>query len=205
VFYDSIWWHTYHKLSVPTYLGHMISYDQARDLLLEMTESESLRRHARTVELVMIGLAEHFEEDETKFGITGLLHDADYEKYPDQHPSVIVKKLNEMGETEIAHAIAGHYTKWNVPRESLLDKCIVAADELTGFIVAAALIRPTKIEGMKVKSVTKKLKTSTFAAKVDREEVYKGAELLGWEINDLIIFIIKILQNNAAELGLAAD
>ena len=183
----------------------MITYDQARELFLEMTETPSLRRHARTVELVMIGLAKHFGEDETKFGITGLLHDADYEKYPEKHPSVIVNKLEELGETEIAHAIAGHYTKWNVPRESLLDKCIVAADELTGFIVAAALIRPTKIEGMKVKSVTKKLKTTTFAAKVDREEVYKGAELLGWEMNALITFIIRILQNNAEELGLSSN
>lgn len=183
----------------------MISYEKAREIFDEMTETPSLRRHARTVELVMIGLAKHFQEDETKFGITGLLHDADYEKYPDQHPQVIVDKLNDMGESEIAHAIAGHYTKWNVPRESLLDKCIVAADELTGFIVAAALIRPTKIEGMKVKSVTKKLKTHTFAAKVDREEVYKGAELLGWDIKDLITFIIPILQDNAAELELSAD
>ncbi len=183
----------------------MINYEEARKMFLEMTETPSLRRHARTVELVMIGLAKHYEENETKFGITGLLHDADYEKFPDQHPKVIVDKLNEMGETEIAHAIAGHYTKWNVPRISLLDKCIVAADELTGFIVAAALIRPTKVEGMKVKSVTKKLKTATFAAKVDREEVYKGAELLDWDIKELISFIINILQENADELDLSAD
>jgi len=182
----------------------MITYDKAKEIFLNMTETASLRRHARTVELVMRGLAKHFGEDEEKFGITGLLHDADYEKYPDQHPNVIVKQLEEMGESEIAHAIAGHYTKWNVPRNTTLDKCIVAADELTGFIVAAALIRPTKIEGMKVKSVTKKLKTATFAAKVDREEVYKGAELLGWEINDLISFIIPILQANAEELELSA-
>jgi len=180
----------------------MINYEQARELFFEMTETASLRRHARTVELVMIGLAKHFGEDETKFGITGLLHDADYEKYPDQHPNVIVEKLNKLGEADIAHAIAGHYTKWNVPRESLLDKCIVAADELTGFIVAAALIRPTKVEGMKVKSVMKKLKTHTFAAKVNREEVYKGAELLGWDIKELVGFIIPILQENAAELEL---
>lgn len=183
----------------------MITYEQAKEMFLEMTETASLRRHARTVELVMRGLAKHFGEDETKFAITGLLHDADYEKYPEEHPNKIVQQLNEMGETEIAHAIAGHYTKWNVPRESILDKCIVAADELTGFIVAAALIRPTKVEGMKVKSVTKKLKTSTFAAKVDREEVYKGAELLGWEMKDLIMFIINILQENAEELELSAN
>jgi len=183
----------------------MITYEQAREMFLEMTETASLRRHARTVELVMLGLAKHYKEDKTKFGITGLLHDADYEKYPDQHPNVIVNKLNEIGETEIAHAIAGHYTKWNIPRESLLDKCIVAADELTGFIVAAALIRPTKVEGMKVKSVMKKLKTATFAAKVDRGEVYKGAELIEWDIKELVAFIINILQENAAELDLLPE
>jgi len=178
----------------------MISREQSREILASYTEGASLLRHARTVELVMEALGKHLGEDADKFAVTGLLHDADYEKYPEEHPNIIVKQLNEMGETEIAHAIAGHYTKWNVPRESLLDKCIVAADELTGFIVAAALIRPTKIEGMKVKSVMKKLKTKTFAAKVDREEVRKGAELLGWELRDLIEFIIPVLQANKEEL-----
>jgi len=176
--------------------------DKAYAILTEMTESESLLRHARTVELVMRALARHFGEDEEKFAVTGLLHDADYEKYPDRHPQVIVERLRAMGEEEIAHAIAGHYTVWNVPRRSLLDKCIVAADELTGFIYAAALIRPTKIEGMKVKSVTKKLKTKSFAATVDREEVRRGAELLGWELNDLIAFIIPVLQEHREELVL---
>ena len=92
--------------------------DEARSILFELTKTDSLRRHARSVELVMEALARHFGEDEEKFAVTGLLHDADYEKYPDQHPGVIVKKLEEMGEAEIAHAIAGHYTKWNVPRNS---------------------------------------------------------------------------------------
>lgn len=177
---------------------------EARTILESMTTGESLLRHARTVELVMEAMARHFGEDPATFAITGLLHDADYEKYPDQHPNVIVQQLEERGETEIAHAIAGHYTKWNVPRNSLLDKCIIAADELTGFIYAAALIRPTRIEGMKVKSVTKKLKTKTFAASVDRDEVRKGAELIGWELNELITFIIKVLQENKEELELEA-
>lgn len=180
----------------------MLSRDQARVILHEMTETPSLRRHARTVELVMEALARHYGEDIDKFAITGLLHDADYEKYPDQHPGVIVQKLREMGESEIAHAIAGHYTHWNVPRNSLLDKCIVAADELTGFIVAASLIRPTKIVGMKAKSVMKKLKTVSFAAKVDRQEVYAGAELIGWDIRALITFIIGVLEANKEELDL---
>jgi predicted hydrolase (HD superfamily) len=175
---------------------------EARDLLFELTKTESLRRHARTVELVMEALANHFGEDAEKWAITGLLHDADYEKYPDQHPNVIVSKLREMGEDEIAHAIAGHYTKWNVPRVSQMDKCIVAADELTGFIVAASLIRPTKVVGMKAKSVMKKFKTATFAAKVDREEVRKGAELIGWELNELITFIIDVLNKNKEDLDL---
>lgn len=177
---------------------------EAQNILFELTETTSLRRHARTVELVMEALAGHYGEDQEMWAITGLLHDADYEKYPDQHPSVIVKKLNDMGENEIAHAIAGHYTMWNVPRNTLMDKAIIAADELTGFIVAAALIRPTLIEGMKVKSVMKKLKTKTFAAKVDRDEVYRGAELLDWDIRELITFIIAVLDRNKEELGLVS-
>lgn len=175
---------------------------EARELLFELTKTESLRRHARTVELVMEALANHFGEDTEKWAITGLLHDADYEKYPEQHPGIIVAKLREMGEDEIAHAIAGHYTKWNVPRITQMDKCIVAADELTGFIVAASLIRPTKVAGMKAKSVMKKFKTATFAAKVDRGEVRKGAELIGWELNELITFIIDVLNKNKEELDL---
>ena len=180
----------------------MINRSEAYEILSGMTQSESLLRHARSVELVMRALAKRFGEDEEKYGVVGLLHDADYEKYPDQHPNVIVQQLNEMGEVELAHAIAGHYTKWGVARESLLDKCIVAADELTGFIIAAALIRPTKIEGMNAKSVMKKFKTKSFAASVDREEVRKGAELLGWELKTLIEFIIPVLNAHKEELDL---
>lgn len=179
--------------------------DQARDILTTMTTGASLLRHARTVELVMEALAEHFSEDKEKYAITGLLHDADYEQHPEDHPNIIVKQLQEMGEEEIAHAIAGHYTKWGVPRNTLMDKCIIAADEITGFIVASALIRPTKIEGIKVKSVMKKFKTATFAASVDREECRKGAELIGMELRDLIAFIIPVLQKHKEELSLSAD
>lgn len=180
----------------------MLTREKALEILQEMTQSESLLRHARTVELVMEALAHKLGEDPQKFAITGLLHDADYEKYPEEHPNIIVAKLEEMGETEIAHAIKGHYTKWNVPRNSQLDRCIVAADELTGFIVAASLIRPTKVEGMKAKSVLKKLKNAKFAASVDREEVRLGAELIGWELRELIDFIIPVLYENREELNL---
>ena len=178
--------------------------DQAKEILHSMTKGYSLLRHARTVQLVMEAMARHFNEDEEQFSVTGLLHDADYEAYPDQHPNVIVQQLKEMGENEIAHAIAGHYTKWEVPRISMLDKCIVAADEITGFIIASALIRPTKLEGLKSKSVLKKFKTATFAATVDRDECRKGAELIGMELRELIDFIIPVLQAHKEELNLAA-
>ncbi len=176
--------------------------EQAYEILTEMTKTDSLLRHARSVELVMQAFARHFGEDEEQFAVTGLLHDADYEMYPDKHPHVIVEKLEGMGEESIAHAIAGHYTKWNVERRTLLDKCIVAADEMTGFIIAAALIRPTKITGMNAKSVMKKFKTKTFAATVDREEVARGAELIGWELQELINFIIPVLEAHKEELEL---
>ncbi|MBK7869285.1 MAG: HD domain-containing protein [Saprospiraceae bacterium] len=180
----------------------MLSRDQANEILTELTESPSLLRHARSVSIVMEALAKHFGEDEEIFAVTGLLHDADYEKHPDQHPNVIVKRLQEIGEADIAHAIAGHYTHWNVPRVSMLDKCIVAADEITGFIIAAAQIRPTKLEGMDVKSVMKKFKTKNFAATVDREEVQKGSDLLGWDLYQLIAFIIPVLYENRETLEL---
>ncbi len=180
-----------------------LTRDEASDILYDLTKTESLRRHARSVELVMEALAKHYGENVETYAITGMLHDADYEKYPDKHPRVIVEKLRTLGEEEIAHAIAGHYTKWNVERKTLLDKCIVAADELTGFIIAASLIRPTRLDGMDARSVLKKFKTKTFAATVDREEVLKGAEMLGWELTDLIGFIIPVLQANEEELGLS--
>ncbi len=183
----------------------MISRTQAREILNSYTKGASLLRHARSVELVMEALGKHLGADADKFAIVGLLHDADYEKFPEKHPNIIVEHLKDMGETTIAHAIAGHYTKWNVPRNSLLDKAIVAADELTGFIIAAALIRPTKIEGLSVKSVKKKLKNPKFAAKVDRQEIRMGVELLGWELDDLIQFIIKVLEENKEELNIASD
>lgn len=180
----------------------MLTREDAYALLSEMTETPSLLRHARSVSIVMEAFAKHFKEDEALFAVTGLLHDADYEKYPERHPNVIVERLEQMNEPVIAHAIKGHYTKWEVPRISLLDKCIVAADELTGFIIAASLIRPTKIEGMTAESVIKKLKAKGFAATVDREEVQRGAELLGWDLKELINFIIPVLYEHREALEL---
>jgi predicted hydrolase (HD superfamily) len=176
--------------------------EEARELLHSLTESESLLRHARSVELVMEAYAKKLNEDTEEWAIAGMLHDADYEKYPDQHPNIIVSKLKQIGEENLAHAISAHYTKWGVKYETLLDKALLACDELTGFIIACSHVRPDKIEGLQSKSVIKKLKDKSFAAKVEREEVQAGAELLGVELPVHIDFIISVLQENKKELNL---
>jgi len=175
--------------------------EEARTILSSMTDSASLLRHMRTVELVMEAYAHKLGQNPETWAIAGLLHDADYEKYPDQHPQVIVSKLNERGEKEVAHAISAHYTKWNVSYETALDKALLACDEITGFIVACAQVRPEGIGTLEAKSVIKKLKDKGFAAKVERDEVYKGAELFGVELGDHITFIIDVLRSNRTELG----
>lgn len=179
-----------------------MSRDEARALLKSMTESVSLLRHMRTIELVMEAYAEKLNENKEEWAIAGLLHDADYEVFPEKHPQVIVAKLTDIGEEKIAHAISAHYTKWNVPYETLLDKALIACDELTGFIVACCQVRPDGITSLETKSVVRKLKDKGFAAKVDREEVYKGAELLGIDLNEHIDFIIEVLKKNRLELGI---
>jgi predicted hydrolase (HD superfamily) len=175
---------------------------EAVDLLKSLTKSESLLRHMRTVELVMEAYAKKLGEDADKWAIAGLLHDADYEAFPDKHPHVIVEKLNGLGETEIAHAISAHYTHWNVSYDTLLDKALLACDELTGFIVACCQVRPDGITSLEPKSVIKKLKDKGFAAKVDRYEVSKGAELFGVEMIEHIAFIIDTLRKNREELAI---
>jgi predicted hydrolase (HD superfamily) len=176
--------------------------EEARGILASLTQSASLMRHMRTIELVMEAYAEKLGEDKDKWAISGLLHDADYEAYPDQHPNIIVEKLKGMNETDIAHAISAHYTKWNVPYNSPLDKYLLASDELTGFIVACAQVRPEGIATLETKSVVKKLKDKGFAAKVERDEVYKGAELIGVPLDQHIGFIIDVLKQNKEELGI---
>ena len=175
---------------------------EAATLLESMTKSASLLRHMRTIELVMEAYAEKLGEDKVQWGIAGLLHDADYEAFPEHHPNLIVEKLRALGEEKIAHAISAHYTKWNVPYETSLDKALLACDELTGFIVACCQVRPDGITSLESKSVVKKLKDKGFAAKVDREEVYKGAELFGIDLIEHITFIIDVLRKNRLELSL---
>ncbi|RMG46301.1 MAG: HD domain-containing protein [Acidobacteria bacterium] len=175
---------------------------QAEAILREWTKSEALLRHARSVELVMRALARRYGEDEEQWGIAGLLHDADYEAFPEEHPARIVARLRELGEEDLAHAVSAHYTKWGVEPRTLLARALLAADELTGFVSAACLVRPTGLTGMKPKSVIKKLKDKAFAKKVDREEIRRGAEILGVDLSELIQLVIDTLAANREELGL---
>ncbi len=179
-----------------------MTHSEARQILAGMTKNASLLRHMRSIELVMSAYAEKFGEDKEEWAITGLLHDADYEAVPDQRPAVIVEKLKTLGEEKIAHAISAHYTKWNVPYNNLLDKALLACDELTGFTIACCQVRPDGISTLEAKSVIKKLKDKSFAAKVERDEIYKGVELLGVDLTDHIAFIIEVLRKHKQELGI---
>ena len=180
----------------------MLNKEIAREKLFEMVKNESLRRHCISVGMVMEAYAKKLGQNTEQWAVTGILHDADYEQYPEQHPDIIVEELNQLGENEIAHAISAHYTKWGVPYNTLLDKALLACDEMTGFVVAAALIRPTKIVGLTVKSVKKKFKNPKFAAGVERDEVLKGVELMGVDFNEHIQHIIDVLQQHQEELDL---
>lgn len=173
---------------------------EAESILNSLTKGDSLLRHARTVAIVMESYARHFGEDEELWYNTGLLHDADYEAYPEEHPDKIVKQLRDQNEEAMAHAISAHYTKWGVPYNSLLDKALLACDELTGFIVACCQVRPEGISTLEPKSVIKKLKQKSFAASVEREEVHAGVELLGVDLREHIAFIIAALLPHKEEL-----
>lgn len=179
--------------------------EQAWAHLCDWTETASLRKHARAVEIVMRAAAHRYgagAEDEEAWGLAGMLHDADYERWPEDHPQRIVAWLRERDEPAIAHAISAHYTKWGVAWDTPLDKALLACDELTGFIVACCLVRPEGVSTLKPKSVKKKLEDKAFAAKVERHEVRFGAELLGVELGEHIEFVIGALRPHAAELGI---
>jgi predicted hydrolase (HD superfamily) len=182
-----------------------ITRDEAWTRLTTWTEGDSLRRHARAVEIVMRAAADAYgagDEDVEPWGIAGMLHDADYEKWPEDHPQRIVSWLQARGEEVIAHAISAHYTKWGVPYETGMDRALLACDELTGFIMACCLVRPAGVTTLKVKSVRKKLKDKRFAAGVERPEVIAGAQQLGVDLGEHITFIIEALKPHADELGI---
>ena len=183
-----------------------ITRDDAWDLFCEWTESDSLRKHALAVEASMRAYARRYDEDEERWAITGLVHDLDYERYPDLdtgHPRIALKELSKLGyPQDVIDAVAGHADFLDVPRETRMAKALYAADEMSGFVTACALVRPTGIEGMKPKSVRKKMKQPSFAAKVPRDQLERGAEELGVEMNEHISVVIEALAANADELGL---
>ena len=182
-----------------------LTRDRAIELLHDWTETDSLRLHALGVETVMRAAADRYgrgDVDREAFALAGLLHDADYEKWPEEHPKKIVAWLRERGEEAIAHAISAHYTKWGVPYESVLDKALLACDELTGFVVACCYVRPDGIASLEPKSVLKKLKDKGFAAKVERSEIQAGVELLGVDLATHVQFVIDALKPNADALRL---
>ncbi len=182
-----------------------LTRDEAWEFLCSWTETEALRRHARAVEVAMRAAAHRYgngAEDEEEWGIAGMLHDADYEKWPEDHPNRVVAWLRERGEESIAHAVSAHYTQWGVSYDSLLDKALLACDEITGLIMASCYVRPEGIATQKPKSVMKKFKDKSFAAGVDREECRAGAEMLGVELREHVEFLIGALRPYAAELGI---
>jgi predicted hydrolase (HD superfamily) len=185
-----------------------VSYEDAERLLLEWTLGTPLRNHARAVEAVMRRAALRYgngDADETVWAITGLLHDADYEQWPGEHPARVVAWFREHGEPAIAHAISAHSTHWGVSYDTPLDKALLACDELAGFVVACCLVRPGGIDGLKPSSVKKKLKDKSFAAKVDRAEINAGVTMLGATLDDHIQLVIDALTPLADALGIAGS
>ena len=181
-------------------------------LMHEYTASDSLRKHMLAVEGAMRAYARKFGEDEERWGTTGLIHDFDYERFPnnahsptEEHPSEGVRILRSKGYPEdVLLAILGHAQYCNTPRESKMAKTLFAVDELTGLITATALVRPTKsVHEVDARSVRKKMKDKAFARGVNRDDVINGAQELGVELDDHISFVIASMQSRSADLGLA--
>jgi putative nucleotidyltransferase with HDIG domain len=183
-----------------------LSRDESWTLFCEWTQSDSLRRHVLAVEAAMRAYARRFGEDEELWGVTGLLHDLDYERYPDLetgHPRHAIAELERLGyPAEVVRGVASHADFLGVPRETPMEKALFAVDELTGFIAAVAYVRPEGIHGMTPKSVRKKMKQPSFAAAVDRDELRAGAEGLGVDFDEHVAFVIAALEERAGELGL---
>ncbi|MBA2631314.1 MAG: HDIG domain-containing protein [Thermoleophilaceae bacterium] len=185
--------------------------DEAWALVCEWTESDSLRKHMLGVEAAMVAYAGRWGEDEELYAVTGLLHDLDYERHPDMdqptgHPRTALALFRERDyPEELIDAVAGHADFLDVPRESTLSRTLYAVDELSGFVAACAMVRPTGLEGMTPKSVKKKLKQPSFAAGVDRDAVRRGAEELGVDFDEHLTFVIAAMQERAPELGLAPE
>ena len=186
--------------------------DDALALVHEYTASDSLRKHMLAVETAMRAYAGHFGEDVERWGLTGLVHDFDYERYPneahsatEEHPAQGVRILRDLGyPDDVLQAILGHATYCGVPRETRMAKALFAVDELTGLITATALVRPSRsLLEVEARSVRKKMKDKAFARGVSREDVVQGAQELGVDLDEHIGFVITAMQRNAPALGLA--
>jgi putative nucleotidyltransferase with HDIG domain len=185
--------------------------DEALALMHEHTQSDALRKHMYAVELGMRAYARKFGEDEDAWGVVGLLHDFDYERFPndarsatEEHPSWGVRLLRERGLDDVScQAILGHAAYTGVPRETPMARSLFAVDELCGFLVACALVRPSRsLRDLEVKSVRKKLKDKAFARGVSREDIMAGIEELGVPLDDHIQFLLEALRPDEARLGL---
>jgi putative nucleotidyltransferase with HDIG domain len=180
----------------------------AWELLCEYTKGDGLRKHGLAVEAVMRHFARKHGEDEERWGIAGLLHDFDYEANPtmEGHPYVGSKVLEERGYPEdVRRAIMGHADYTGVPRDTLMARVLYAVDELTGFVTAVALLRPNKsLAEVEPRSVRKKMKDKAFARSVNRDDIIKGAEELGVDLDEHIAEVIEAMRPLAAELGLGA-
>ncbi len=185
-----------------------ISREDAWALFCEWTQSESLRRHVLGVEAAMRAYARRLGGDEEEWAVTAIVHDLDYERFPDPasgHPRKAIEELRRLGyPDEVIDAVAGHAEWMGVPRETDMARALYAVDELSGFVAACAMVRPTGIEGMTTKSVRKKLKQPSFAAAVDRDEVRRGAEELGVDFDEHVRLVIDAMAERADELGLSA-
>jgi putative nucleotidyltransferase with HDIG domain len=181
-----------------------VSRQEAWDLLTEWVESPSLRRHMLAVEAAMRTYAPRFDGDVELWGATGLLHDLDYERYPsleDGHPRYAIRELERLGyPPELVRAVASHADFMGVPRETPMDKTLYAVDELSGFLLACAYVRPEGLIGMTPRSVKKKLRQPSFAAAVDREELRRGAEELGVDFDEHLEIVIGALEARSGEL-----
>ena len=185
----------------------MIDREDAVDLLHEWVEHEGLRKHMLSVEAAMRHYAGLFAEDADVWGLAGLLHDLDWEKYPAEHPRKALEHLRELDvPDEVIGAIEAHAPdRTGRQPESLMERTLFACDELSGLVYACCLVRPNGIDDLKPKSVRKKLKDKAFAAGVNRDDVARGVELIGLERNEHIRNVIDGMRARAAELGLRAE
>jgi predicted hydrolase (HD superfamily) len=189
------------------------SRDRALELMHELTASEALRRHMYAVEIAMRAIAERAGEDPDTWGVVGLLHDFDYERFPNdvhsataEHPSEGVRLLAAQGFPEpMQRAILGHASYTGVPRDTAMAKALFAVDELSGFLVACALVRPSRsLADLEVSSVKKKLKDKAFARGVSRDDIQRGADELGVPLDDHIAFVLAALRPHEQRLGLGS-